>query len=61
MSEPETSICWIVGLVGDLRNRTREEGAHGWAVTKLMSYVKAKVCSSSDFPFIETEKVREAG
>lgn len=31
---PETSICWMVGLLGDLTYLTYCDGAHGCAVTK---------------------------
>jgi hypothetical protein len=54
MSEPEISICWIVGLEGELRNRTRDDGAHGWAVTRLMSYDSENVYSVSGAPLIDT-------
>lgn len=52
--EPSKSICCSVGLEGDFKTLTREEGEHGWAVTKLMSYRSEKVAVSIFSPSIET-------
>ncbi len=46
MTAPETSICWIVGLDGDLTTLTLDDGTHGCAVTKYTSWASAKLCSA---------------
>jgi hypothetical protein len=58
---PDRSTCWMVGLEGDFIILTCCEGTHGWAVTKLMSLSKAKLCSFSSPESISvTVKVTDA-
>lgn len=59
--DPSKSICCSVGLEGDFKTLTREEGEHGWAVTKLISYRSEKVAVSVFSPSIETKKLSLAG
>ncbi len=58
---PDTSISRIVGLDGDLTNRTPRGGEHGWALTKFTSYNRENMCCLSGIPSMPTRKVSEAG